>query len=106
MQDVLFPSELPDVERVLRAKLRGIWLQADMGMTKHVDYIVRVGNRRTCESEKTMSTAAPLRSLFDAWILFRVLYASPGYFNAADIDSLQRPFIKAKQIDGKIVSGN
>ena len=29
--NILFPSELPGVERVLCAKLLGVWLQADMG---------------------------------------------------------------------------
>ena len=41
-----------------------------------------------------------LQSVFDAIILARVLYASPawrGYLNAADIDSLQQLFAKAKR---------
>ena len=36
-RNVLFPSELPGIERVLCAKLLGVWLQADLGMMKHVD---------------------------------------------------------------------
>ena len=31
-RNVLFQIELPDMERVLCAKLLGVWLQADMGM--------------------------------------------------------------------------
>ena len=30
-RNVLFPSELPGIERVLCARLLGVWLQADMG---------------------------------------------------------------------------
>ena len=42
--NVLFPSELPGIERVLCATLLGVWLQADIGMRKQVDYIC---NQRT-----------------------------------------------------------
>ena len=43
-RNVLFPSELSGIERVLCAKLLGVWLQADMGMRKHVDYILHICN--------------------------------------------------------------
>ena len=46
-RNVLFPSELPGIERVLCAKLLGVWLQADMGMWTHVDYILHICNQRT-----------------------------------------------------------
>ena len=40
---VLFPSELSGTERVLIcAKLLGVWLQADIGMKKHVDCIMNI----------------------------------------------------------------
>ena len=45
-RNVLFPSELPGIERVLCAKLLSVWLQVDMGMRKHVDYILRICNHR------------------------------------------------------------
>ena len=38
-RNVLFPSELFGIDRVLCAKLLGGWLQADMGISKLVDYI-------------------------------------------------------------------
>ena len=44
-RNVLFPSELPGIERVLCAKLLGVWLQADMGMRKHVDYLMHICNQ-------------------------------------------------------------
>ena len=43
-RNVLLPSELPAIERVLFAKLLGVWLQADMGMKTHV---VHICNLRT-----------------------------------------------------------
>ena len=46
-RNVLFPSELPGIERVLCAKLLGVLLQADMGMRKHIYYILHICNRRT-----------------------------------------------------------
>ena len=46
-RNVLLLSELPGIERVLCAKLLGVWLQADMGMKKHVEYIVHICNQRT-----------------------------------------------------------
>ena len=47
-RNVLFPSELPAIERVLCAKLLGVWLQAHMGRRKHEDYILHICNQRTC----------------------------------------------------------
>ena len=46
-RNVLFPSELPGIERVLCAKLLGIWLQAFMDIRKHVDYILHICYQRT-----------------------------------------------------------
>ena len=46
-RNVLFPSELPGIKRVLCAKLLSVWLQADMGMRKHVDYNLHICNQRT-----------------------------------------------------------
>ena len=46
-RNVLFPSELLGIERLLRAKFLCVWLQADIGMRKHVDYILHNCNQRT-----------------------------------------------------------
>ena len=46
-RNVLFPSELPGIERVLCAKLLSVLLQADMGMRKHIYYILHICNQRT-----------------------------------------------------------
>ena len=46
-RNVLFPSELSGIARVLCAKMLGVWLQTAMGMRKHVDYILHICNRLT-----------------------------------------------------------
>ena len=43
----LAPSELPGIERVLCAKLLGVWLQNYFSMRKHVDYIMHICNQRS-----------------------------------------------------------
>ena len=81
-RNVLFPSELPSIQRVLCAKFLGVWLQADMGMRKHVDYILHICNQRTYLLIKLKRQGLPqmqLQSVFDAIILARVLYASPAW---------------------------
>ena len=102
-RNVLFSSELPESERVLCAKLLGLWLQADMDMRKHVDYILNICNQRTYLLTQPKRQGLPqtqLQSVYDAIILARLLYASPawrGYLSAVNIDSLQQLFIKAKR---------
>ena len=91
---VLFPFELPSIERVLCANLLGVWLQADMGMKKHVEYIVHICNQRTyllTQLKRQGLPPAQLQNVFETIILARVLYALPawrGYMNASDINSL------------------
>ena len=45
IRNVLFPSELPSIERILCAKLLRVCMQADIGMRKHVDYILHICNQ-------------------------------------------------------------
>ena len=103
MPEILFPSELPGIERVLCAKLFDVWLQVDMGMRKHVDYILHIYYQQTSLLTQRKRQGLPqtqLQSVFDAIILARVLHASPawqGYLSAANIDSLQQLFIKTKR---------
>ena len=111
-RNVLFSSELPGIERVLCARLLGVWLQADMGMRKHVDCILHIRNQCT-QLKRQGLPQTQLQRVFDAIILARVPYASPawrgwarvlytspawqGYLSAANIDILQQLFIKAKR---------
>ena len=41
-RNYLTPSQLPGTERVLCAKLLGVWLQNDFSMRKHVNYIMHI----------------------------------------------------------------
>ena len=96
-------SELPGIERVLCAKLLGVSLQADMGMKKHVEYIVHICNQHTYllpQLKRQGLPPAQLQNVFDTIILARVLYALPawrGYMNTSDINSLQQIFFKARR---------
>ena len=97
-RNVLLPSELPGIEIVLCAKLLGVWLQADMGMKKHIEYIVHICNQRTYLLRQLKRQGLPpaqLKNVFDTIILARVLYALPewrDYMNASDINSLSSYF--------------
>ena len=97
------PSELPGIEGVLCVKLFRVWLQADMGMKKHVEYIVHICNRHTClltQLKRQELPPAQLQNVFDTIILARVLSALPAwrdYMNASDINSFQQLFLKAQR---------
>ena len=68
-RNVLFPSELSGIERVLCAKVLGVWLQADMGMRNHVDYILHICNQRTYLHTQLKRQGLPhmqLQIVFDA----------------------------------------
>ena len=77
----------------------GVWLQANMGMRKHVDYILHICNQRTYLLTQLKRQGLPqtqLQSVFDAIICARVQYASPalrGCLSAANTDSLQQLLI-------------
>ena len=78
-------------------------LQADMGMKKHVEYIVNICNQRTyllTQLKRQGLTPAQLQNVFDTIILARILYALPawrGYMKASDINSLKHLFLKEQR---------
>ena len=72
VRNYLAPSELPGLERILCAKLLGVWLQHDLGMRKHVDYVLHIFNQRTyllTQLKRQGLPLAQLQSVFDAIIL-------------------------------------
>ena len=95
--------ELPGLERILCAKLLCVWLQHDLGMRKHIDYVLHICNQRTYllkQLKRQGLPSAQLQRVFDAIILSRVLYAASswrGYLSAADTECLQQLFVKAKR---------
>ena len=45
-RNYLLPAEIKGIERVSYVKLLGVWLQEDMGFTRHVDYIKHICNQQ------------------------------------------------------------
>ena len=72
VRNYLASSELPGLERILCAKLLGVSLQHDLGMRKHIDYVLHICNQRTylLTQLKRQGLSLPqLQSVFDAIIL-------------------------------------
>ena len=40
------PAEIPGIERVIIAKILGVWLQPDLGTRKYIEYIMQICNNR------------------------------------------------------------
>ena len=102
-RNYLAPSELPGIERVLCAKLLGVWLQSDVSMRKHVEIIMHICNQRSyllTQLKRQGLSMAQLQSVFDVIVLSRVLYAASawrGYLSAGEMASLQQLVAKAKR---------
>ena len=80
-RNYLVHSELPGIERVLCAKLLGVWLQNDFSMRKHIDYIIHICNQRSywlTQLKRQSLPMAQLQSVFNAIALSHVLYAAPA----------------------------
>ena len=96
--NVLLPSELPGIERVLFAKLLGVWLQADMGLKKYVEYNVHICNQRNY-AIKTAGTAACAIAKCVWYHNTRSCHydlpAWRGYTNASDINSMLQLFFES-----------
>ena len=74
-------AELLGIERVMFAKMLGVWLQ-DLGFRKHIDYVMHICNQRTYLVTQLTRQGLPIaqmQNVFSAIILARVLYAArPG----------------------------
>ena len=46
LKNLLLPTTLSGIERVLSAKLLGVWLQSDLGIGIHVDNIAKIYKQR------------------------------------------------------------
>ena len=91
-KEIVFRSQMPEMLYFLPnclalkeyyvPKLLCVWLQADMSIRKHVDYILHICNQRTyiywlTQLKRQGLPQMQLQSAFDA-IIARVLYASPA----------------------------
>ena len=75
----------PGLDHRLCAKLLGIWLQNDLSMKKHLDYVMHLCNQYSYLLTQLTRLGLPLKQLqciFDAIILSRVLYAAPAWRKA------------------------
>ena len=89
-RNYLPPVALPGIERVIYAKLRGVWLQEDLGIREHVNNLMLLYNQRTyliTQRERQRLTQEQLLNVFDA-IISRLLDAAPAcryYLSTAEI---------------------
>ena len=97
------PNEIQGIERVLFAKLLGVWLQPDLGTKKHCDYVLNICNQRLyllTQMKKQGLPLTKLQNIFEAIIVSRILYGAPawsGYVHSSDIECLQKMLLKAKR---------
>ena len=95
---------LPGIERVIYAKLRGVWLQEDLGIKEHVNNLMLLCNQRTyliTRRKRQGLTQELLQNVLDAIIVPRLLDAAPawrGYLCSAEIDCLQGVLDKDKRL--------
>ena len=94
---------MPVVDRVICAKLLGVWLQEYLGMKEHVNNIMLLCNQLTYLFTQLKRQGLPqeqLQNVFNAIIVSRLLYAPPAwrcYLSFARIDCLQGVLYKAKR---------
>ena len=82
----------PGIDRVLCAKLLGIWLPDDLDARKHCDYISKICNQRLYLLNLLKKQGLPqlqLQTMFHAILIARLIYAAPAwrdFARAAGID--------------------
>ena len=81
-RNYLPPVTLPGIERVIYAKLRGVWLQEDLGIKEHVNNHMLLYNQRTyliTQRKRQGLTQEQLQSVFNAIIVSRLFDAAPAW---------------------------
>ena len=79
----LFPRAMPNVSRVLVAKLLGVHLRHDLNFSQHVESVVATCNQRLyllAQLKKQGLGISAIDTVFKAIVLNRILYAVPVYF--------------------------
>ena len=72
-RNYLPPAELPGIERVMFAKMLGVWLQNDLGFRTHIDYIMHICNQHIyllTQLKRQVLPIADMQKVFNAIILF------------------------------------
>ena len=73
--NIVPPTIMQEIERVLCAKLLGVWLQSDLGSRIHVEYVLHICNQRLyllLQLKKQGPTLAKLQTVFVAVVLSRL----------------------------------
>ena len=95
------PAEIPGIERVVIAKLLGLWLQPDLGTRKHIEYIMQICNQQfyLLSDEKKVyhknSCNIYLKQLL--FLVFYMVHMHGGVIHIADIEGVQKMLDKAKR---------
>ena len=74
-RNYLPPAEILGIERVIIAKLLGVWLQPDLGTRKHIEYIIQICNQRfylLSQMKKARFPAKTAAFMFEAIIVSRM----------------------------------
>ena len=113
-KNLLLPTTLPGIERVLSAKFLGVWLQSNFGMSIQVDSIARICKQRLyilTQLRKQGLSQSFIKVVFLMQSLSHELHmrrlpgdgthpeqtlAWKGYASRADIDLIQKLFVKAR----------
>ena len=99
----LFPPVLPNITRVVKAKLLGVQLSHDLNFAQHADSVVTMCNQRLyllAQLKKQGLGIIVLDSVFRAIVLNKILYALPiyiGYLAQGQISLLQRVIQRASR---------
>ena len=68
LRNYLPHTEIPDIERVVVAKLLGVWLQPDLVIRKHIEYIIQICNQRFNLSQLKIKTRFTAKKTAAAYI--------------------------------------
>ena len=98
----IYRHQILMVLKVSCVKLLGLWLQEDLGISRHVDYVIHICNQQVYLLNQLKQHGLPpveIQRVFEAIVMSCMLYASPAgsrYASANDIESLQKHLIRAK----------
>ena len=101
-KNILLPTTLRGIERVLSAKLLVVWLQSDLGMGIDVNnsskYVSDCIYKLKCK--KTRPVSNHLNVAFEAIVISRIIFVESAWIGSAsraDIDLIQKAFVKTKR---------
>ena len=100
---IVFPAELPGIERVNKFKLLGVVFQPDFQFSEYISTLITTCNQRLyllVQLKRQGLGLAETDMVFKAIILSKITYVLPalvGYFNESQIKQVCAIFNKAKR---------